>query len=186
VAISLSPGYDAAGGYSAHALAGSGAADYVPFHIEVLNVDRPPTFVVPDTVQVEVGDDTSIGIHIADPDGDQIAWSALLPTFAAISGPTQGTGGIASSIVFTPGEGDLGAYGIDLTATSGGLTTSSRIDLLVMTHTIPVGLLVPGRISADEGSAIDLSVRVCQSEPSRGMYPAHGKLAARGYVPRHG
>ncbi len=122
--FSWTPSYSQAGSYDVTFVASDGRAqDSRTVTISVANINRPPVLAAVGDRSVDATNLLSFTLSAADPDGDDLVYSAAgLASSANLAGQT---------FSWTPGPGEAGSYEFTFTVSDGELTDSETIAVMV-------------------------------------------------------
>ncbi len=122
--FSWTPSYSQAGSYDLTFVASDGRAqDSRTVTISVANINRPPVLAAVGDRSVDATNLLSFTLSAADPDGDDLVYSAGgLPSSANLAG---------QAFSWTPAPGEAGSYEFTFTVSDGELTDSETIAVMV-------------------------------------------------------
>jgi hypothetical protein len=135
-------------------------------NITIANVDRRPTLsLIADVTVPELAGEVR-SVLASDPDGDGVALTGSLPSFAVLQPPTTGSGIVSTIITLNPGQGTTGSYTGSVTATSGALSDTRAFAITVtppLPPDAPPVVTAPASVSGEEAQA--LSFTATASDP---------------------
>ncbi|MCB1124009.1 MAG: putative Ig domain-containing protein, partial [Verrucomicrobiae bacterium] len=109
----------------------SGEEDTAVALVQILNINRPPSFPTPPAHQLLAGQLFTLDIAAVDPDGNDLTYSvADLPPGATFDGDT-------GTFTWTPVGAQAGRYDIPVTASDGLSKKTELLTLVVTTEAVP-------------------------------------------------